>query len=621
MSLRVKDVYSERSILLTGSTGFLGKNLLYSTVTLSALAMKVPLKELQVLAEKILWSIPNVGQIFLLIRPAKGMLPRERLDNVLKDPLFNRIRESKPHVLSKLVPISGDLMEDNLGLNQHDMQNICDEVSIVIHSAATVKFDEKLRDAVEMNVMGTTRLVALCHKMKNLVALVHVSTAYANCDRPETEEKVYNPPIAPQKLVEAIQWMDNDMINLITPKLLGKRPNTYTLTKALAESQLVEDAKQLPVIIIRPSIVGAMWRDPLPGWTDNINGPSGIFAAVGKGVLTNMCGSAHVKADIIPVDIVANMIIVAAAHRATTSYQTIPVMHCASGDLNPMKWGKVVIFLEQFYQEYPLQECFSIPSTMFHSSRKMFELHYYLRHHLPAKTMDFVNGLIGRKSKYVLKLRLLYELKHPEITREKRMKLLKTKLLHPFVFHYKIFSNLNSINQWKLNERHVYSSDFYRIDLIILFHARLYARVWRMIEALHYFTTRGWTFQSKNLPMLWDSLCYEDQQQFNFDIRQLDWNSYLFDYTMGVKRYILKDDLNKLQEARAKLTRMRLMRTVLSAGFWYVVVHFFGSRQKRHRKWAAWLIAFSTSHFLLNYNFRPKIPLKSLEEYKRTAYC
>ncbi|KIH42352.1 NAD-binding protein [Ancylostoma duodenale] len=112
--------------------------------------------------------------------------------------------------------------------------------------------------------------------------------------------------------------MDNDMIALITPKLLGNRPNTYTLTKALAETQLVEDAKQLPVIIIRPSIVGAMWKDPLPGWTDNINGPTGIFAAVGKGVLTNMCGSVHSKADIIPVDIVANMIIVAAAHRATT---------------------------------------------------------------------------------------------------------------------------------------------------------------------------------------------------------------------------------------------------------------------------------------------------------------
>lgn len=43
----------------------------------------------------------------------------------------------------------------------------------------------------------------------------------------------------------------------------------------------MEDARRLPVIIVRPSIIGAMWQDPLPGWTDNYNGPTGIFAAVG----------------------------------------------------------------------------------------------------------------------------------------------------------------------------------------------------------------------------------------------------------------------------------------------------------------------------------------------------
>lgn len=39
----------------------------------------------------------------------------------------------------------------------------------VFHCAATVKFDEALRISVEMNVLGTQRLVALCHMMKNLL--------------------------------------------------------------------------------------------------------------------------------------------------------------------------------------------------------------------------------------------------------------------------------------------------------------------------------------------------------------------------------------------------------------------------------------------------------------------
>lgn len=142
-----------------------------------------------------------------------------------------------------------------------------------------------------------------------------------------------------------------------------------------------------------------------------------------------------------------------------------------------------------------------------------------------------------------------------------------------------------------------------------------------MVEALHYFTTHGWTFQSKNLPKLWNTLSPEDQQLFNFDIRQLNWDSYLFDYVMGIKRYILKDDLGKLQAARANLTRMRMYRALLTAAFWYAVVQLCGFDNKKNQKLTAWFLGFSTSHLLLNYNFRPKVQLKSLDEYKKTAYC
>lgn len=70
------------------------------------------------------------------------------------------------------------------------------------------------------------------------------------------------------------------IFHAVTPKLLDKRPNTYTYAKALAENLLVEEASNLPVIVVRPSIIGAVWRDGLPGWTDNVNGPTGIFVAV-----------------------------------------------------------------------------------------------------------------------------------------------------------------------------------------------------------------------------------------------------------------------------------------------------------------------------------------------------
>lgn len=58
--------------------------------------------------------------------------------------------------------------------------------------------------------------------------------------------------------------MTDDMIDKITPQLLGKKPNTYTFTKAIAEHKIMELGKGLPICVVRPSIVGAAWKDPFP---------------------------------------------------------------------------------------------------------------------------------------------------------------------------------------------------------------------------------------------------------------------------------------------------------------------------------------------------------------------
>ena len=54
--------------------------------------------------------------------------------------------------------------------------------------------------------------------------------------------------------------------------------------QALGEVALLRDGGCLPISIVRPSIVTAAWREPLPGWVENLNGPTGSIAAVGKGV-------------------------------------------------------------------------------------------------------------------------------------------------------------------------------------------------------------------------------------------------------------------------------------------------------------------------------------------------
>jgi len=62
-----------------------------------------------------------------------------------------------------------------------------------------------------------------------------------------------------------VRWMSDDIIESLTQSMIAPRPNTYTYTKAIAESLLVElcSASRLPCAIVRPSIVGASWQQPV----------------------------------------------------------------------------------------------------------------------------------------------------------------------------------------------------------------------------------------------------------------------------------------------------------------------------------------------------------------------
>lgn len=64
-------------------------------------------------------------------------------------------------------------------------------VNIVFHSAATVRFDQSIKEAVNLNTLGSIRLWELCAQMENLRSIIHVSTAYTNPTRECVGEQVY----------------------------------------------------------------------------------------------------------------------------------------------------------------------------------------------------------------------------------------------------------------------------------------------------------------------------------------------------------------------------------------------------------------------------------------------
>ena len=57
---------------------------------------------------------------------------------------------------------------ENLGLTPEDRSLLEKKVSVVFHCAANVRFDQKLKDAVNYNTLGTKRVLQLAEGMDNL---------------------------------------------------------------------------------------------------------------------------------------------------------------------------------------------------------------------------------------------------------------------------------------------------------------------------------------------------------------------------------------------------------------------------------------------------------------------
>jgi fatty acyl-CoA reductase len=377
MSTDVAGFYSGASIFVTGATGFLGKCLL----------------------EKLLRDCPDIGNIYVLVRSKKGSTPEERVEALFNCKLFDGLVKKCPEAKQKVIPITGDIMEDNLGISPEDETRLISaDISVVVHSAATLKFNEPLRSALLMNVGGTQKVIQLCRKFPNLRCLVHVSTAYCNCDLPFIREQVYPPPSDPHKLLDATDWMTDEAADKLTPVLIGKKPNTYTYTKHLAESLLVKEAGSLPYIIVRPSIVGASWKEPFPGWIDNYNGPSGLFVSVGMGLMRTYQASPEAIADIIPVDIVVNAIITAGWYRTVINEPC--AVNVTSPGGNQVTWGKLTEIVHTAMTGVAAyNRPIRYPNCTYTSNPWVFLLYRLFCHKLPAITIDTYLKCIGQKPK------------------------------------------------------------------------------------------------------------------------------------------------------------------------------------------------------------------------------
>lgn len=370
--------YAGRSVLVTGASGFVGK----------------------VLLEKLLRACPDLGDVFVMLRPRKGRGVDGRLREILAVPVFDGLRRRRPGVLAKVRAVAGDVSLPGLGLAAEDRVALQAAVSVVFHVAATVRFDEHLRKAADTNVAGTRAVLDLCRGMANLEVLLHVSTAYCACTRKLAQELVYPPPMSACRLQQELAARDDAEVQRDTPGLIGAFPNTYTFTKAIAESVILEEARDLPVVIVRPSIVVPAWREPLPGWVDNWNGALGPWVCIGKGTLSCVFGRADAVADLVPVDVCVDLMVAAAwdAARCRGGGAGVTVYNCVTGSSNPVTWGEATALWMDHVRRRPYATSLGAPAASFTTSRAVHRLRTATGQLLPAIARDAVARVTAGKS-------------------------------------------------------------------------------------------------------------------------------------------------------------------------------------------------------------------------------
>lgn len=99
------------------------------------------------------------------------------------------LREKNPDALEKLVAVEGDVAALGLGISRETAELLRD-VSVVFHSAASVRFDDMLKSAIILNTRGTHEVIKFGLTLEKLASFVHISTTYCYPEQRFLGEKV-----------------------------------------------------------------------------------------------------------------------------------------------------------------------------------------------------------------------------------------------------------------------------------------------------------------------------------------------------------------------------------------------------------------------------------------------
>ncbi len=379
-----------KRIAVTGSTGFLGT----------------------ALVERLLRGVPDC-RLVLLVRPGKRSNPTQRARReIFRNDAFDRMLEDRgkdafwAEIEERVDVVAGDVGRDGLGLDEEGRAAFAD-CDIIIHSAATVSFDAPIDGAVEVNLLGPTRIAETLQDLGVSPHFVAVSTCYVAGNRrggaPEQllsdspfhidvdwrsevaaarrtradfdaesrtvhelesfrkqarhELGAAGTPLLSAKTEQIRQrWVQEQLVEAGRARAASLGwPDAYAYTKALGERALDESKGDIPVSIVRPSIIESAWAEPKPGWIKGFRMAEPIIISYARGLLKEFPGVPEGVIDVIPVDLVVAAIINVAA-RGHAGDGTVDVTQVASGTRNPLRYRQLVDLVSTWFTENPLYD-------------------------------------------------------------------------------------------------------------------------------------------------------------------------------------------------------------------------------------------------------------------------
>ncbi len=375
----VRRALAGKHLMLIGVTGFIGKVWLANT----------------------LMELPKIARIYLLIRRQKSNPAQRRFEKIVEEsPVFDPLFEKYglgfgDYLREKVEVVEGDVTQSGLGLSADVARRLERNLDLIVNSSGLTDFNPDLRDALTTNTDAAMNILEFVRRSDH-AGLLHLSTCYVAGERDGrvTEKLIpnYTPRRVPdfdaeqewralkEVIAEAegkaegeevtaglrsqslakehaakglqgaalenqirknrIRWLKTYLTEAGTrrAKELGW-PNTYTLTKSLAESLIVKHGAGLPIAIVRPAIVETSVAKPFVGWNEGINTSASLSYLLGT-YFRQLPSNESKRLDIIPVDAVcAGMTLIAAAileRRQDQLYQL------ATSVTNPCDMGRSI---------------------------------------------------------------------------------------------------------------------------------------------------------------------------------------------------------------------------------------------------------------------------------------